>query len=129
MIPAPKKTFSKKSRLKKSSHIQHVLKKGTKERYGWLTLSYVERDICGDGKRPISIGSNRLGIVVGKKIIAQATERNLFKRIVREFFRTHQNRLPYPYDYVVCARKAPEKRTSAFYWQTLLSLFKHGKLL
>jgi len=129
MIPAQKKTFSKKSRLKKSTHIQHVLKKGTKKRYGWLTLSYVERDICGDDKTSISIISNRLGIVVGKKIIAKATERNLFKRIVREFFRIHQNRLPHPYDYVVCARKAPEKRTRDFYWQTLGSLFKHEKLL
>ena len=46
----------------------------------------------------------RLGVIVAKKNIARANQRNRIKRIVREAFRTRKAELP-PADLVVMARK------------------------
>lgn len=46
----------------------------------------------------------RLGVVVAKKAIKLATERNRIKRLTRESFRLHQHRLP-DVDIVVLVRK------------------------
>jgi ribonuclease P protein component len=45
----------------------------------------------------------RLGIIVAKKNVRYAVKRNLFKRLVREQFRLHQNQMP-AMDFVVIAR-------------------------
>lgn len=47
---------------------------------------------------------SRLGLVIAKKNVAKAVQRNRVKRIVREFFRLHGNRMP-GLDLVVLARK------------------------
>ena len=47
---------------------------------------------------------SRLGLVVAKKNVAKAVQRNRIKRIVREFFRQHGNQMP-GLDLVVLARK------------------------
>ena len=36
----------------------------------------------------------RLGLIVGKKAVAKASERNRIKRVIRERFRKAQNELP-----------------------------------
>lgn len=47
---------------------------------------------------------SRLGLVIAKKNVAKAVQRNRVKRIVREFFRQHGDQLP-GLDLVVLARK------------------------
>lgn len=50
--------------------------------------------------------ATRLGIVVGKRFLARAHDRNLVKRIVRESFRRCRTRLP-RVDLVVMLRQRP----------------------
>ncbi|MFI2811094.1 MULTISPECIES: ribonuclease P protein component [Microbulbifer] len=52
---------------------------------------------------PNDLGHPRLGLVVAKKHVRNATDRNRIKRIARESFRLRQHRLP-AVDVVVIAR-------------------------
>lgn len=47
---------------------------------------------------------SRLGLVIAKKNVAKAVQRNRVKRIVREYFRQHSTQMP-GLDLVVLARK------------------------
>ena len=51
-------------------------------------------------------GSNhpRLGLVIAKKNVRLAVQRNRVKRIIRDSFRLHQHQLP-PLDMIILARK------------------------
>ncbi len=73
------------------------------------------RQIYREGKRchtknfmvivsPNSQGHARLGLRAGKKV-GNAVKRNRIKRLVREFFRLNQNRLPGSQDYLIIAKK------------------------
>lgn len=42
---------------------------------------------------PNALGYPRLGIVVGKKAVRRAVDRNYVKRVVREWFRRHREML------------------------------------
>lgn len=53
--------------------------------------------------RPNTLGHPRLGLVIAKKHVRNATDRNQIKRISRETFRLQQHQLP-PLDTVVLAR-------------------------
>ncbi|WOX03972.1 ribonuclease P protein component [Microbulbifer pacificus] len=53
--------------------------------------------------RPNELGHPRLGLVIAKKHVRNATDRNRIKRIARETFRLQQHQL-YPLDAVVLAR-------------------------
>ncbi|OGW76592.1 MAG: hypothetical protein A3J52_01020 [Omnitrophica bacterium RIFCSPHIGHO2_02_FULL_49_9] len=44
---------------------------------------------------------SRLGIVVPKRVAKLASERNYFKRLVREFFRIHEKDFEVPCDMVI----------------------------
>ena len=57
--------------------------------------------------RPNDLGHARLGMVIGKKKLRRAVDRNLMKRIIRETFRQQQTTLP-ALDLVVIAK--PVKR-------------------
>lgn len=50
-------------------------------------------------------GPPRLGIVASRKV-GRAVKRNRVKRLIREFFRTHRDRLPRGQDLLVIARPA-----------------------
>ncbi len=43
--------------------------------------------------RPNGLAHARLGLAVGRRKMARASRRNTFKRVVRESFRAHQDRL------------------------------------
>jgi ribonuclease P protein component len=62
---------------------------------------------------PNSLGHPRVGLVVGKKAVRRACDRNRVKRIARETFRLSQHQLP-ALDAVVLARSgAAELDTAA----------------
>ncbi|MGX9364938.1 ribonuclease P protein component [Desulfoplanes sp. PS50] len=54
-------------------------------------------------------GPWRLGLAVSKKV-GNSVQRNRIKRVVREFFRLHQDRIPSGIDYVVI----PKRNVRAF---------------
>lgn len=54
----------------------------------------------------------RLGLVVGKKKLKRAVDRNLFKRLVRESFRRHRHQLP-DLDIIVIAKPLPRHRINS----------------
>ena len=53
---------------------------------------------------PNGLGHHRLGIIVAKKHVRLAVQRNRFKRVVREFFRTGEDCVE-GLDVIVMARK------------------------
>lgn len=50
--------------------------------------------------KPNDLVNSRLGFMVSKKIHKRANQRNYMKRIIREYFRTHQN-LWQPVDLII----------------------------
>jgi len=91
-----KYTFKKTQKLLTSEDFKSVfdhvdIKAGTGE---LLVLVFDNQD-----ERPA-----RLGLVVAKKNLKRAVDRNRFKRVVRESFRTHQHQLQ-GLDFVVLSRR------------------------
>ncbi len=70
--------------------------------------------------KPNAINTARLGIVVGKKQLRTAVERNLAKRIVRDVFRLQRPNLPM-LDYIVRITK-PFTRSESLLVRTELIL-------
>lgn len=72
-----------------------------------------------------SLGFSRLGIIVSKRQVSRAVDRNKVKRIVRERFRLLHSQLP-SLDIVIVARglsaEASKKRISACIDKLLLKL-------
>ena len=86
--------FTRQSRLLKASQFQSVFAKAqfkASDKYVLLLAN------------PNSENRNRIGLVVGKKKIKRAVDRNRFKRIARETFRHHKSRLN-NLDIIVLAR-------------------------
>lgn len=61
--------------------------------------------------RPNNHGGPRLGLIIAKKHIRLAVERNRIKRIIRESFRQQQHQLP-AINAIVLARKGLDKLDS-----------------
>lgn len=64
----------------------------------------------------------RLGLVVAKKNVRLAVERNRFKRLVRETFRAYQHQLP-PIDCVFLTRKGLDQLDNATFQRQLVQQF------
>ena len=77
------------------------------------------------GRLIIGSTSARLGLVVAKKNIRRAHERNRIKRLVRESFRQRRDRLP-PLDLIVLARSAGQEAENQ---QLFHSLHRHWRRL
>lgn len=68
-------------------------------------------------------GHPRLGMIVAKKNIAKATERNKFKRLTRESFRLVRHELC-AVDVVVLANKVATKVSNEELWACLRTLWR-----
>jgi ribonuclease P protein component len=75
--------FSKSARLLKSCEYDHVFQQPTKITQRLATL-YV---------RPNQLKHARIGLLVSKRAMKRAVDRNRIKRLVRESFRLHQQQL------------------------------------
>lgn len=73
--------------------------------------------------RPNDCGYARLGIIVAKKNIRLAVERNRFKRTSREAFRSKQHQLP-AIDAIVLARRGADSLSSSELSRTFNGLWK-----
>jgi len=80
--------------------------------------------------RPNELGCPRLGLVIAKKHIRHAVDRNRMKRLIRETFRVKQQQLA-GIDVIVLARKGMNESTNAVLieqlngqWQRLIRKFQ-----
>jgi ribonuclease P protein component len=73
--------------------------------------------------RPAGIATARLGVVVAKKLVRRAVQRNFIKRIAREAFRHLREKLP-PYDMVLRLNAKIETASRAELRAELQQLFQ-----
>lgn len=113
-------TFPHQSRLCTEEQIKNVLKRGRRITSAELALIFCANE-CLD---------SRLCVIVSKKNIRHANRRNTFKRVMREYFRTHQHDFS-GVDIVILANKKAEILTKKELhqcierqWQKLVSLLK-----
>ena len=108
--------FTKENRLTRSSQLYFVLKHGKRINCKWFNINILQRLPEDEGVRQRrSLAHCRLGIIIGKKIFKEAVDRNTFKRVAREFFRSHQRRFKKPYDIVISVYKKPRSKDKAFF--------------
>lgn len=93
--------FTKARRLLKRIDFDHVFNQAKKVTVSDFTLLY----------RNNEVGYSRLGLVIPKKIIAKAHDRNYIKRLIRETFRLRQD-LP-SCDIIVLVRKGIKSQNKA----------------
>ena len=76
--------------------------------------------------RPSSSKNPRLGLIIAKKNVRKATQRNRIKRLVRESFRSQLHNLP-SIDAIVLARKGADSLTNAEITSVINGLWKRVK--
>ena len=65
-----------------------------------------------------SIDNPGLCVILAKKNIKKATKRNLCRRLIKEFFRTHRNLLANK-SLIVLSKKAADQATKEDLWQSI----------
>lgn len=95
-------SFPRRSRLTRARDFQKVFNNNVRIGDAWLTILVAKHD--GDWPR--------LGFAIARKQVPRAVRRNALKRLFRESFRTHQQRLP-PRDMVIMVRREILAATSA----------------
>lgn len=93
--------FARRDRLTKTDEFSSVFGFRKAIRGQWLMLHYQPRSPqCRQIREQSGPEAARLGLVVGKKLLKRAVDRNRLKRVVRENFRLRRLQLP-AYDLVV----------------------------
>lgn len=92
-------SFPRAARLLNGREYTHVFDKA--KAYGTRGYTLLIRSNPGQGAR--------LGMVVGKKKLKRAVDRNLFKRLTRDSFRRHRHLLP-DVDIIVIAKPLSRER-------------------
>jgi len=113
-------SFPPALRIRTEEQIKRVLKKGQRISNGEFTLIFCTNELV----------HARLGVIASKKNIRHAHQRNLFKRIMREYFRLHQHEVK-GVDIIVLANKKAEvlarrelQQCIAQQWQKLTNSLK-----
>ena len=90
-VPEKSYRFPPKLRLKTPADFDAVFTRRASAGNGWLVV-YAAKN---------SLGVCRMGLVVSKKKIGNAVQRNRWKRRLREAFRLSREKLPSGFDFVV----------------------------
>lgn len=114
-------TFDKRSRLSGPNDFKRVFDKGQ------LKVSDKHTLILGYTSNAIQPKRARLGIVVAKKNVARACERNRLKRLIREQFRKAFKDNVLEIDLVVLVRRSSIQLDNRRYAQSLIALFDKVK--
>lgn len=101
-------TFKKEERIRRRSDFSRISKEGKKYHSPHFRVF-----IC-----PNQLPYRRLGIVVSKKV-GSAVKRNRLKRLIREFFRLHKEKLFPSADFVIQAKEGADKLT---FWEVAAEL-------
>jgi ribonuclease P protein component len=111
-------SFSKRNRLLSSKHYQSVFNDPRK----FFSECFVILVI------PNHLNYSRLGILIKKKNIKHAVNRNSMKRVVRESFRTHPSIILAGLDLVVVVHKLLSKKQLVIHldsqWKNILRFYK-----
>ena len=110
-------SFPRSERICTNSDFQNILATGHRYSSGEFVL-YVR--IGGTGRR--------IGIRVGKRV-GSAVQRNRIKRLVRETFRRHRNRLKNGLSMVVIARSGAPRLSYDDCVERLISLWHKSRIL
>jgi ribonuclease P protein component len=86
--------FSQKERIRKKKEFLEIMATGQKRQTTHFII-YL---------KPNSKSFSRLGITVSRRV-GEAVQRNRIKRLLREFFRVHKQRLPQTCDFIIIAKK------------------------
>lgn len=84
-------SFPKSSRLKLASDFRELLRNGKSFRENGLAL-YVRKS---------NAHQSRLGIIVSKKVLSRAVDRNRAKRIIREYYRKEKSNFQNTVDLII----------------------------
>lgn len=103
--------FRKEERLRKRSEFLKTQRKGHR-RAGKFLVVYAN---------PNGTDFARIGLTVARKV-GNAVIRNVWKRQLREIFRTHKQDMPPGYDFVVIVKAGVEPVSSQILRQELLRL-------
>lgn len=73
----------------------------------WLTAHRTEASNAALATEPLErLETQRLGLVVAKRLVPTAARRNLIRRVVREYFRTSRTAFP-PGDWIIRLHESP----------------------
>lgn len=105
--------------LKKQKDFQHVYQKGKVFGNRNLVLYYIE-----NGK-----GTNRLGVIVSKKVSNRAVVRNRIRRQLKEAYRKNEARYAVGYDLILIAKATCIDERFGVIEKSLNHLFYKKKLM
>ena len=111
-------SFTHHERLLNASQFQRVFDQAKKSNCDVFTIL----------SRENSIGHPRLGIVVAKRNLKRAVDRNLVRRIIRESFRLSKAQLPAS-DFIVILKKPLERVQREQLRQQLLNHWNKNAVL
>ena len=108
-------------RLKKNFEFKRVRSKGTSYKEGVFVLTVAKN----------TVGSQRIGLSIGRAKLPLASRRNRLKRLIKEIFRVNRNDFKNgPYDIIVALRRRPDfKFDYSQIEKKLRALFKKAGVL
>lgn len=105
------RSFPPSDRVLKGPDFSRILSRGNSRRDAWLKVA-----VCPNG-----LPHQRLGLAVSRRV-GNAARRNRVKRLLREAFRLHRERLPSGFDLVVTAQPGAAPWTLEQAVRSLVSL-------
>jgi ribonuclease P protein component len=79
--------FTRSQRLLTAAAFEDLQRSGRKQHSAHFAVRWDRQKAAADSTQKVSAGVSRIGLVVGKKQLRRAVDRNAVKRILREVFR------------------------------------------
>lgn len=112
---SPEKKFSRKFRLLLPTDYKFVFNQSIRSSDKLLTIL---------ARKNPAQEYRRLGLAIAKKSVKTAVQRNRIKRLAREFFRLHENKIACA-DYIVLVRNGIDKMDNQVITQSLAKQFNY----